>query len=190
MSGQFVHFLGYAIENERIYVGPILDTSGDFKDYLSVYISIVAICSTAFFIFALPRVYDYFYNLNYRNYKEMLDLRKSLVDNNRTVDCRIDKMIDHYENEFMATRNEKLLNLHRDSLYKSAWNMLGFIFLVVITILGISMGIYRLFLGWLALLSLPIGNLELIFLFFFNSWLREISNGVLIWTTIWKVMIP
>lgn len=130
-------------------MGSIFYTPEDFKEYIGVYVSIVAISSTAFFVFCLPKVIDYFNNLNYRRYKEMLDLRKSLVDNNRTIDRRINKMIDHYEDEFIRTRENKIWNPSRLGFHGSALMMLGFIFLVIALVLWASMCIYQyLFLAW------------------------------------------
>lgn len=124
----------------------ICRTSNNFKDYISVYAAIVAICSTAFFVFLLPKLLEYFNNLNYRRYKEILDLRKALVDNNRTVDPRINKMIDHYENEFIETRQNRILNPSKFGFYSTGWAMLGFIFTVIIVSLGFSIGIYKVWL--------------------------------------------
>lgn len=130
-------------------MGSNLYTPEDFKDYIGVYVSIVTICSTAFFVFLLPKLIDYFNNLNYRRYKEILDLRKSLVDNNRTVDRQINRMIDHYEKEFIEMRDSKIWNPSRWGFNGSSFMILGFIFIVVIVILSFSMVIYQhLFLDW------------------------------------------
>jgi hypothetical protein len=124
-------------------VGLVLYASKDFPQYISVYAAIVAICSTALLAFLLPKLFDYFNNLNYRNYKELLDLQKSLIDSNRVVDSRIHKMIDHYEQAFIEARQKKAKKPNFFGFYISAVGLLIFIFCVVIAILVFSMEIYQ-----------------------------------------------
>lgn len=132
----------------------ILYTSGDFHKYISVYVCIVLLCSAAVFTLLLPKSFDHFNNKNYRNYKEMLDLRKSLVDNKRTVDRSINQMIDQYEKEFIAGKAENLKKNSKYSTHKSIVRILIVISSAIIAIVGIPLALYQyLFLPWVSFMN-------------------------------------
>lgn len=123
--------------------------SENFEKYIGVFVGIASVCSAAFFTFMLPKIFDYFNNKGYRDYKEMLDLRKSIIESKRKVNPDIDKIIKTYETEFIKNRNKKLKNFYKGSFEKNSWIVLGIIFGAVIVILAFSLFLYQVFIWWL-----------------------------------------
>lgn len=119
-------------------------SANNFHEYLQVLTVIMTVLSVATFSFILPKTFDHFNNRNYRNYKEMLDLRKALIDNNRPVDKSINEYIDTYEEEFLKSRTQK--NSSKDTFYKDARDAICFIIIATIILLFVALFVYKLFL--------------------------------------------
>lgn len=118
-----------------------------FVTYLPILVVITTVLSVATFSFLLPKVFDHFNNKNYRDYKEMLDLRKALLDNGLPVDEYIENSINDYKENFLKGRLEKAKSKSKDTFWNDAAGAIGFIFGTTIGLLFLATFIYNLFLG-------------------------------------------